>query len=160
MYIYRVSHIVLLCSVLMSTQSLRADTDKIPGTFPGIEGLMTEEEQTSSGINRLTEEELHNLNTWLIRFTAQEAPTLKAKNPEVAKVAKEGIKSRITGDFTGWSGKTLFKLENGQIWKQRYGRTWKTKLSNPEVIIRKGGFGAYEMEVVSESRSIGVKRVK
>lgn len=28
------------------------------------------------------------------------------------------IKSRIVNDFNGWSGDSIFELQNGQIWKQ------------------------------------------
>src|SRR5665213_4422165 len=28
------------------------------------------------------------------------------------------IEARIDGEFTGWSGSTIFKLNNGQIWQQ------------------------------------------
>ncbi len=29
------------------------------------------------------------------------------------------IRAQIVGKFTGWSGKTLFRLTNGQFWMQR-----------------------------------------
>lgn len=68
--------------------------------------------------------------------------------------------SRINGNFEGWSGRTRFTLENGQVWEQRRGGRWKVSLVNPEVHIKQNFMGAFEMEVLSEGRSIGVRRIK
>ncbi len=70
------------------------------------------------------------------------------------------IQSRIAGEFNGWTGRTRFALENGQVWEQRRGRRWKINLDSPEVRIYQNFMGAYEMEVVSEDRSIGVRRIR
>lgn len=70
------------------------------------------------------------------------------------------INSRISGEFNGWTGRTTFRLDNGQVWQQRRGRRWKITLDNPEVTIKENFLGAYEMEVVAEGRSIGVRRIR
>jgi hypothetical protein len=70
------------------------------------------------------------------------------------------ISSRIAGEFNGWTGRTRFTLENGQVWEQRRGRRWKITLDSPEVRITQTFLGAYEMEIVSESRKIGVRRIR
>ena len=68
--------------------------------------------------------------------------------------------SRIAGKFEGWSGRTRFTLENGQVWEQRRGNRWKISLDSPEVRIRQNFMRAFEMEVLSEGRSIGVRRIR
>jgi len=73
---------------------------------------------------------------------------------------KVTINSSIAGEFNGWTGRTRFQLQNGQIWEQRRGRRWKITLDSPEVRITQNFMGAYEMEVVSESKSIGVRRIR
>lgn len=73
---------------------------------------------------------------------------------------KVDFESKIVGNFTGWEGATLFRLENGQVWQQRRGRRWKVNLQDPAVRIYQNFMGAYEMEVLSEGRSIGVKRLR
>jgi len=73
---------------------------------------------------------------------------------------KIDLVSRIAGNFEGWSGNTQFILENGQVWQQRRGGRWKISLENPEVRIRENFMGAFEMEVLSEERSIGVRRIR
>jgi hypothetical protein len=127
--------------------------------FPGIEELMTEQEREASGVNELSRRQIEALNNWLIRYTANEAPVLQVENEEVIEVVKQGITSRIVGEFNGWSGKTRFVLENGQVFEQRRPGRWKITLNNPEVHITQNLMGAYEMEVVTEGRSIGVRRL-
>lgn len=68
--------------------------------------------------------------------------------------------SRIKGQFNGWSGGTRFTLENGEVYEQRRPGRWRVNLMNPEVRISKNFLGAYDMEVVSEGRSIGVRRLR
>jgi len=70
------------------------------------------------------------------------------------------IYSRIAGAFNGWTSKTRLPLENGQIWEQRKGWRWRITLESPEVRIYKNFTGAYEMEIVSEGRSIEVRRIR
>lgn len=126
--------------------------------FPGIEKLMTEEEQSISGINSLSTEQLEALNQWLIRYTANDAPTLQIENSEVKQVARQGITTRILGEFSGWTGKTIFVLENGQTWQQRRRGRWKTSLVNPEVVLSRNFTGAYELSIVG-GKTTGVKRI-
>ena len=126
--------------------------------FPGIEQLMTEEELLISGISSLSTTQLETLNQWLVRYTANDAPTLQIENPEVKRVAKQGITTRILGEFSGWAGKTIFVLENGQTWQQRRRGRWKTSLVNPEVVLSRNFTGAYELSVVG-GKTTGVKRI-
>jgi hypothetical protein len=126
--------------------------------FPGIEKLMTQEELLISGISSLSETQLETLNQWLVRYTANDAPTLQIENSEVKRVAKQGITTRILGEFSGWAGKTIFVLENGQTWQQRRRGRWKTSLENPEVVLSRNFTGAYELSVVG-GKTTGVKRI-
>ena len=145
----------LVATALLTTSSISSAQER----FPGIKALMTEEEMEASGVNDLSRRQLEALNTWLIRYTANEAPVLQAENEEVIEVVQQGMTSRIVGEFNGWSGKTRFVLENGQVFEQRRPGRWKITLNNPEVHINQTFMGALEMEVVSEGRSIGVRRL-
>ena len=130
------------------------------GKFPGIKSLMTNAEFQASGLNKLSESEIAELNAWLLKYTANKAPILRKNVAEVKQEASKEIRSRIDGKFSGWSGKTVFRLQNGQVWQQRYSGKWKTQLDNPEVVISRNFFGFYELKLVDQNRSIGVKRVK
>ena len=144
----------LLAAVLLAPTLLNAQE-----RFPGIEELMTEQELEATGVKDLSRQQVEALNTWLIRYTANEAPVLQVENEEVIEVVKQGMTSKIVGEFNGWSGKTRFVLENGQIFEQRRPGRWKITLNNPEVLITQNLMGAYDMEVVSEGKSIGVRRL-
>ncbi|HFB64557.1 MAG TPA: hypothetical protein ENJ60_03360 [Aeromonadales bacterium] len=72
----------------------------------------------------------------------------------------EKIHSRIDGEFKGWSGKTIFKLQNGQVWKQiGEGKVFR-KATNPEVTIDRGVFGGYRLHVKGLKIKVYVKRIK
>jgi hypothetical protein len=73
----------------------------------------------------------------------------------------ERLIAHIAGDFDGWSGDTLFVLDNGQVWRQaEFGRLRYRGPANPEVTIKKGFFGSYRLTVEGTNRWIRVKRVK
>lgn len=134
--------------------SLAAD-DK---TFPGVRRLMSEEDFEASGLGKLSAEEIEALDAWLLRYTAGDATVLQKSNKEVRKATEEyEFVSRITGEFTGWSGKTVFRLENGQVWKQRLDGRYRHRGSpNPEVRIDRNWLGFYRMTVIESGRSVGV----
>lgn len=67
------------------------------------------------------------------------------------------IKSRIINDFKGWTGDTVFELENGQIWKQDKYQYKYFYAHRPRVIIVKIG-SKHIMQV--KGRSIRVKKIK
>ena len=69
------------------------------------------------------------------------------------------IESRIDGEFSGWEGETIFKLENGQIWKQAsYAYMYSYKY-RPKVLIFRTE-GGYEMKVDGVSNRIRVTRLR
>lgn len=69
------------------------------------------------------------------------------------------IESHIDGDFEGWTGETIFKLENGQIWQQaEYAYTYHYAYS-PEVLIYRTA-GGYKMKVEGVEDVIRVEQLK
>lgn len=69
------------------------------------------------------------------------------------------IESQIDGDFNGWEGETIFKLMNGQIWKQSsYSYHYSYKFM-PKVIIYKSDYG-YKMKVDGDSETVDVEQIK
>lgn len=130
--------------------------------FPGIEKLMNKKEFSAAGLEKLSDEERDALNQWLIRYTAFEAAEITKKVDEIKVVQTRGTRTTLKGKFMGWKGKTLFHLNNGQVWKQRSsGRYYPPRmLVNPEVKVSKNALGYDELEVVALGAKIGVKRVK
>jgi hypothetical protein len=149
---------LLLATVLLGAGAARA------AQAPDVRQLMSPEEFSAAGLDRLKPAEIEALNAWLIRYTAGEAPVVRASSPavreEVRKSEATVIRSRIAGPFEGWSGRTQFRLENGQLWQQRMSGTWRHRADSPEVEIRRNLLGNWEMRLPESGRQIGVKRVE
>lgn len=79
---------------------------------------------------------------------------------ERLKKDKTEVVANYDGQFTGWSGGTLFKLDNGQVWKQSQSGRVSYKKDRPEITIRRGAFGSYRLSVEGLNRTVRVKRVK
>lgn len=70
------------------------------------------------------------------------------------------VRSRIPGKFTGWEGGAIFRLENGQVWRQVDDSQFAVNLENPVVVIEKGMMGAFFLHVDGYGSRAKVKRVK
>lgn len=132
-----------------------------PGSFPGVEGLMSVTEYKAAGLDKLSPEELKALDQWLIHYTAWEASTMRATSEEVKEAEKAfELTSTIKQPFTGWSGKTYFYFDNGQVWQQRSSGRYYHKGDDTAVSVRKNMLGFYVMELQATGKEIGVKRIK
>jgi hypothetical protein len=180
-----------------------------------LESEMPPETFRAAGLDRLTKEELGELNRWLRSRVgegsassesdiANEAVTDRpaslpssGREPEdtalavtsdvaqAAVVADEGsdetpdkefgaeqlretqeepdeaesITSHIVGEFSGWDGKTEFRLANGQIWRQRHPARYYHRMVDPAVRIEKVFLG-YRLVVEETGAMVGVRRIK
>jgi hypothetical protein len=72
------------------------------------------------------------------------------------------VTSRILGRFNGWSGDTVFQLENGQTWVQANGSDslWLPTMENPEVEIRSAKLGGWKLYLKDKGFWLRVRRVK
>jgi len=87
------------------------------------------------------------------------APKVEAAVPSSGNSAEtvSTIESRIDGEFKGWEGKTVFKLQNGQIWQQAsYGYN-VTFADSPKVLIYQSG-SEFRMKVEGVDQEIAVQR--
>jgi len=129
--------------------------------FPGIEKLMSAEEFERAGLDQLSAEQRRALNDWLVRYTAGDAYVVQATSQDVqAAVPEFRLEARIMQPFTGWSGQTVFRLDNGQVWKQRIKGRYRHEGSDTRVVITRNLFGFFSMKVVDTGRSIGVEPVR
>ncbi len=68
------------------------------------------------------------------------------------------VDSHIVGAFTGWRGRTLFKLRNGQLWQQEgYGHRYRYSFM-PRVLITRSG-DRYDMLVEGVDIPVPVRRL-
>lgn len=130
--------------------------------FPGVKALMNADDFSRTGLSKLSERELQALDEWLIRYTAGDARVLQQSNEAVREAEKTyAVESRISGEFTGWSGKTIITLDNGQVWQQRLkGRYQYRGPANPAVRIEKNWAGYYRLTLIDTGRSVGVSRLR
>jgi hypothetical protein len=150
--------------------------------FSSLEEQMTGDEFQRSGLEKLSEAELQFLNQWLKQRkmapvagespraatsspastqepAASTNPAAQGFRPKAAKgrTAFEGV---IDGEFTGWSGKTRFKLTNGQVWEQTDGKTFRHNATNPTVRIEPKSMGTWKLYVEGVNRGVKVTRIK
>ncbi|MCF6320102.1 MAG: hypothetical protein L3J83_12650 [Proteobacteria bacterium] len=87
----------------------------------------------------------------------------KTKNMGFSKEEseREEIHSSIVGEFKGWQGKNIFKLANGQIWKQAEKTSFYIpKRTNPKVTIKPKSLRTWALYVDGFGRGVKVKRIK
>jgi|GEM_PF-245191 len=71
----------------------------------------------------------------------------------------ERIESNIVGRFKGWSGTTVFRLANGQVWRQAASGYFETNLQDPPVVIKRLTIG-YLLTLPNVGDTVFVVRVK
>lgn len=136
--------------------------------FSSLEERMSQRDFESAGLQKLTAEELAFLNRWLQErgltapsgATASNAADRVGLPPERDR-ADQIVRSRLLGSFRGWTGNTVFRLENGQVWQQTGGdRLAGVSLDSPEVTIEKSLFGAWYLSVEGYNSRAKVKRIE
>lgn len=70
------------------------------------------------------------------------------------------FEAHIAGNFTGWSGKTVFRLDNGQIWRQRSASNYRHRGEDQQVTFKKNWMGGWEMTVISSDKTVLVRKVR
>lgn len=137
--------------------------------FSSLEERMSEAEFKAAGLDKLSAEELANLNTWL---SGRVQPASQMAMPaEDRRGLRSGgsdgddgsaIVSRITGEFRGWRKQgDRFVLENGQIWEiTDFTSKFVVRLQDPTVRIEPGVFSAWYLRVEGYNATVKVKRIK
>lgn len=141
-------------------------------SFTSLEERMTGKEFEGAGLDKLSEEELARLNAWIRRNVSGSSVTEGAaampapggagedRRGFPADEDKSEIITTIPGHFTGWNGKTVFELENGQVWRQTSGGSYRVSMDDPTVVIYPTSFGGWRLRLQEYGPSIGVRRVK
>ena len=70
------------------------------------------------------------------------------------------IVSRHVGEFRGWSGTTVFHLENGQVWRQTQTGQMHWVVDSPLITIRRTRIGTYWLSVEGVNARVRVRRVE
>jgi hypothetical protein len=73
------------------------------------------------------------------------------------EVEYAAVESRIAGDFTGWEGRPIFTLENGQRWQIANGGSYSTPpIASPKVKIVPASLGGFWMTIEGVSQRVRV----
>lgn len=154
MRIFLSAILLILCSPLANAQ--------VPP--PTLEERMPQADFRAAGLDRLSPEELAHLNQWLAEHTSHPATSSSGFGwnsfyPD--EEARDTVESRITGTFTGWRGETVFRLDNGQRWRQsESGRFDAGEMNNPAVTLEPMMMGSWLMRVEGCGCSVRVRRVE
>lgn len=111
------------------------------------------DELSASGIDGLTPAQIDRLNALVERYKSGEVEREVGEAVKVARAEGEKevrrrimkqeklyVESRIVGEISGWTGGTLFRLENGEIWQQSNKESYYYgKVKNPKVVIKEAG---------------------
>src|SRR5437867_1129658 len=81
----------------------------------GIKQAMSPEEFHKAGLDKLSDDELRNLDRWL---RGDREKTAKKAATRTSKTKMDLIVSRVNGSFGGLGGGTVIELEDGTAWKQ------------------------------------------
>jgi hypothetical protein len=147
----KLCHTALLLALGACFSSLKAAPPENP-EFPGLEKAMTPADYEAAGLQKLEPAERAKLDEFIRNYVAvsNERVATSAVDQAVKEKkvsAPEIIQSRIVGPFTGYNGRTIFTLENGQRWAQsQRDSAYFPKIDSPPVIIVKAGFG-YKMHI-------------
>ena len=132
---------------------------------------MTGHEFKAAGLDKLTPQELAALNQWLRHrslvpldavATAGNTDSIDRRGlPSDDGDNEEPIIARLAGEFTGWDGQTVFKLDNGMIWVQADNdKHFVKRVENPEVKISPGMFSAWYLSTEGSNRRCRVRRIQ
>lgn len=130
---------------------------------PTLEERMSQSEFHSSGLDKLSPQELAQLNAWLQAHGggARRHATGGSADFYPDPAERTMVTAHIDGSFNGWNGKTVFKLDNGQEWQQtESGRYDAGLFTNPAVKIKPMILGSWLMAVEGCGCSVRVQRIK
>jgi hypothetical protein len=171
---------ILILSVVI--QSLASTPNRM------IHDVLSDEEFLKAGLSKLSDYELRELSGSLFGWksnlaepiVAAPAPSAVVSGPDektdlfgkghLSRVEEKNapkklqedtsIHTSIKGRFFGWDGKTVFSLENGQIWRQTDRSEFALRVENPEVVISRGLMGSYYLSIKGYGTRCKVTRVK
>ncbi len=119
--------------------------------FPGVKGVLTPQQFSAAGLDKLSPEERAKLDGALRDYFSGATRRVadQAASQAVSQAVKEKrvqpptlIESRLVGTFSGWKETTVFILENGEHWKVTDGSSGHyAPVANPPVLVVRDVFG-------------------
>ena len=110
-----------------------------------IKQAMSPEEFHKAGLDKLSDEELRNLDRWL---AGDREKTAKKAAARTSRTKMDLVVSRVAGSFPGLSGGTIIQLEDGTVWRQanKYDHFGPSPVDHPGAAVVHTTFG-YKMRI-------------
>jgi hypothetical protein len=110
-----------------------------------IKQAMSPEEFHKAGLDKLTDEELRNLDRWLRGDREKTAQKAAART---SRTKMDLVVSRVSGSFSGLTGRTIIQLEDGTVWRQanKYDHYGASPVDHPGAAVVHSSFG-YKMRI-------------
>ncbi len=135
---------------------------------------MSAAEFRAAGLDKLSAEELAQLNAWLESKLPASGSAVANPAPTTPGEDRRGLRddwsttgaivSRIDGEFTGWDGsgprKTRFILQNDQIWEQIDTSIFSHRATDPVVSIEPAMMDSWLLRIEDSNRTVRVRRVR
>ncbi|MEO7050905.1 MAG: hypothetical protein ABI128_04495 [Rhodanobacter sp.] len=130
----------------------------------GLQQRMSSSEFKAAGLDKLSPQELQNLDSWLGTHRKTSAKMVDSSGDPVfyaSKSKRQKIFAHVKGHFNGWSGHDEYTLDNGQAWKQVGSDTVSCSTAdNPSAKVKPSLMGDWLMYVSGCNGSVHVKRIR
>ena len=132
--------------------------------FSSLEERMSQDQFHAAGLDKLSPDELKSLDDWLrAHYTTTTTYVTPSGSPVFypKESGRDVIETRLAGSFSGWYGKSVFTMENGQEWTQAESGSYTSgPFDHPKVKIKPMVLGSWLMYVEPCGCSVRVQRTK
>ncbi len=132
--------------------------------FSSLEERMSAADFKAAGLDKLSPQELRFLDNWLRTHQPVQVKQVDASGKPVFypdNKPREKFTAHLVGHFSGWSGGSVFRLDNGEVWKQAESGSYSCpEVDDPEVTIKPMILGSWLMYVQGCNQSVRVEREK
>ena len=147
----------------LSPEQLKALNAWLANRFAGQRSANAQPPTPTTAIAPLTgDADLEaTIDAEVARRVAQEVAAVKQEmqQADTSVEQNEPFEATIQGSFKGWGSKTVFPLDNGQVWRQRNSSQYRHTSGDNRVRFERNFLGLWQMTVLSSGRTVGVRRV-
>ena len=148
--------LVVAATLWTGASPAQAQTPQAPVS---VTSLMAPRDLETTGVGTLSAEQQAALSRWLdtYRRSVEWLAVTAAQGEEALPFEESAIETFIDGDFDGWEGNTVFRLQNGQVWQQASPSARYLFAHAPKVTISKA---PYRMRVDGMTVEVAVRRLR
>lgn len=164
----------ILATALLGTALLSCPAFAQRTVNGDLQQQMSSEQFRAAGLEKLSAEELANLNRWLQGTVEQATAQVREQAMEAGRQevivknrgfldfgSNDPITASISSDFRGFGNKREFTLDNGQVWEQTDNATLSgVRDAHPKVRITPGMMGVWYLQVDGFNTRAKVRRIK